>query len=266
VTDTPTSTLTASVLMLSAVVLAAPLQCFAWAEQFTPTGVRPHTHMTYLIRETLRNGTKVQAVDVYYIHDVSSDGSIDIEARWGVVGYETPSIRIRIFPLDPSDPRLNTVSAIIDVHVPDGVYKFGRSVTTVEHGGFIHNGNSFSAIVMNETIRDHRYPFVLIYRGVHYYDAMTGILLHSEYAYGPPTFSKGTIDLMATNAFSEVLPRHDLHSIQLWEFVALVLLAALLILTASSSLLYALGKGLRAACLRAVQGWHDGLVLPSMWH
>lgn len=192
------------------------------------TGVRPSMYMVYLIRETLRNGTQVQAIDYYFIRDVFADGSIDAEVRWGVVGYRTEFVRVHVKPIDPSDPELNTLSAIVNVHVPDGVYKIGRAVTVVQRHVFRHNGVSYDGIVSNETIRDILRPQLLLYQGIWYYDSKTGILLHSDYAYGPPTFSVGTIDLVASNAFETIRSDGRQFVGILWWVLASLLIASAL--------------------------------------
>lgn len=189
------------------------------------TGVKPNTYMIYLIREKLGNGTTVQAIDYYVIRDVLADGSINVEVKWGVVGYATEPTNVHVRPIDPSDPELNTLSAIVNVYVPNGVYKVGRAITTVQRHVFRHNGVSFDGIVTNETIRDFIRPQLLLYQGIWYYDAGTGILLHSDYLYGWPTFAVGTIDLLASNAFATVEANYGTSLVQLsWMIVPVLLL------------------------------------------
>ena len=241
-----------SILLAIFLVALTPYGVIPTQAEANGTGIKPHMYMAFLIQETLANKTKVQAIDSYYILNVSSDGSFDAEIKWGVVGFETQPLYVPdLTPIDPSDPNLRSLPVIVDLNVQDGFYKFGGATNKVERDSLVYNGIAFAVISSNETIRNRLYPRVILYRGLYYYEEKTGILLHSSYVYGPPTFSVGTIDLVATNAFPLNARNGNESASSLLLYVPLVLLGFLSFpLTRSIALIRA-----RRSCERRTKGF-----------
>ncbi len=159
--------------------------------------------MAYLIRETARNGTLFQAMDSYYVVKLQENGSFDAQIKWGVFGYPTDPVYVTgLMPINPSDPDLRTLLVVVDLRVDDGVYHFVGSINRIHRGSIVYNGIAFDVISSNETVFDPAIPQLVYYHAVYYYDEVTGILLHSDFEYGPPGFEVATFDLVATNALS----------------------------------------------------------------
>ncbi len=167
------------------------------------SGLKQGTYMAYLIQETARNGTLFQTVDSYYVVKLQGNGSFDAQIKWGVSGYPTDPVYVTgLMPINPSDPDLRTLLVVVDLRVQDGVYRFIGSINRIHRGSIVYNGIHFDAIMSNETVFDPAIPELIYYHAVYYYDAVTGILLHSDFQYGPPGFEVARFDLIATNALS----------------------------------------------------------------
>lgn len=185
-------------------MLGALLLLPIFASSASPSGLREGTYLVYEIDEVAFNSKRLRAIDRYFILEIAENGSITAQVNWGVAGVEeTPTeVLYGVKPLNPADPQLHTLSVLIKTDVPNGFYRFGRSTTEISKGIYEHAGASFDVIISTQVIYGRSRPPLIQYNGTQYFDQATGILLHASYRYGLPTLTRGTIDLVETNAFT----------------------------------------------------------------